>query len=99
MFEEAGGGPLVRPLRVRVDVAEEVVVEHVREGTVAQVVAQTRDRHIVHVLLSDIERWLLRLQLQHQLLRDVSRADAVLKAVVHGRREYVIHTPELLQVA
>ncbi len=55
MFEEAGGGPLVRPLRVRVDVAEEVVVEHVREGTVAQVVAQTRDRHIVHVLLADVE--------------------------------------------
>ena len=45
----------MRPLRVGVDVAEEVVVEHVREGTVAQVVAQTRDRHIVHVLLADIQ--------------------------------------------
>lgn len=55
MFEEAGGGPLVRPLRVRVDVAEEVVVEHVREGTVAQVMTQTRDRHIVHVLLADVK--------------------------------------------
>ncbi len=99
VFEEAGGGPLVRPLGVGVDVPQKVVVEHVRERPVAQVVAQPRDRHVVHVPLVYLQLRLLSLQLQHQLLRYVSRTDTVLKAVVHGRREYIIYTPKLLQVS
>jgi hypothetical protein len=99
VFEEAGGGPLVRPVGVGVDVPQKVVVEDVRERPVAQVVAQPRDRHVVHVPLVYLQLRLLTLQLQHQLLRYISRTYTVLEAVVHGCREYVIYTPKLLQVA
>ena len=43
--------PLMRPLSVRVYIPQKVVVKHVRERTVAEIVAQASDGHVEYILL------------------------------------------------
>ncbi len=56
VLEEASRGPLVRPLPpISQHTPQEVVVEHVRERAVTQVVTQTRYTHVVDVSIADLE--------------------------------------------
>ena len=87
------------PLCLWVYRPQEVIVEYVRERSMAQVVAQPRYRHIVDVLIGDVEVALLLAELLHELLGQVARANAVFEPVVHGRRENVVDAPQLLEVS
>ena len=42
------------PLGLGEDRPQEMVIEHMREGPVSQVMAETRNTHIVDILLGDL---------------------------------------------
>ena len=88
----------MRPLQVGVDGAQEVVVEDVGEGAVAEVVAETRDGNIGDVAWVDVKGGsMLLLQLFHQLAGKIASADGMLEPVVAGSREDIVDAPQLLE--
>ena len=99
VFEESRRCPFVRPLSGGVDIPQKVVVKHVRERPMAQIMAEAGDRHVEDVPLIYLQLGLLPLELEHELPGDVRRAYAVLEAVVHGRGEHVVDAAQLLKVA
>ena len=88
----------MRPFGLWQDRAQEVVIKDVREGTVAQIVAEPRNTHIVDILLTDLQRRLLLCEFLHHFPCNVSCTNAMLEAVVNGCGEHVVYTPELFEI-
>ena len=92
----------VRAVRVRllllgVDVLEEVL-EHVRAGPVAEVVAEAGELDARDVLVGDVQLRLLVAEVPREPAAQVRGADAMLEAVVGGAGEDVVDAAELLEV-
>ena len=88
----------MRPLSLRENRAQKMIIENMRERTMPQVVAEPCYAHIVDILLANLKGGLLFSEFLHHLPGDVGRTDAMLEAVVHGGGEHVVHAAQLLQV-
>lgn len=95
---------LVRPLAVRVDAAQlaqprqHLVVKEVREGAVAEVVAEPGDGHELHLLVRHAQVGLTQLEVLRPPLGQVVGAERVLKARVRRGGVHVRGETELLEL-
>ena len=78
---------------------DEAPVDEVREGAVAQVVAQARQVHAELVRVRDGQLRLALPQLPHEAAREVRHAERVLEAFARRACEDVINTAQLAQVS
>jgi hypothetical protein len=75
-----------------------MIIEHMREGSMSQIMAKTCNTHIKDVSVSDLQAFLLFLQLLHHFLCQMTCTYAMLKAIVYGCREDIVYAPELLEI-
>ena len=90
---------LVLPSGVGPDSGDELIIENMRERTVAKVVAETSKADKIHLPLRDAKARLIHAKFVCPQLGEMGHTERMLEAVVRGTRKYKVCAAELLEVS